>query len=58
MHKSQGFGNFVGGPGRGTARAEAFQLLDGEPATHDIMDGIDTSWNRFLLRRLVSQPTI
>ena len=49
MHKSQGFGNFVGGPGRGPARVEAFQLLDGEPATHDIMDGIDTSWNRVSL---------
>jgi LmbE family N-acetylglucosaminyl deacetylase len=49
MHKSQGFGNFVGGPGRGPGRVEAFQLLDGEPATHDIMDGIDTSWNRFSL---------
>jgi LmbE family N-acetylglucosaminyl deacetylase len=45
MHKTQGFGNFVGG-GRGPARAEAFQLLDGEPATKDIMDGIDTTWNR------------
>ena len=49
MHKSQGFGNFVGGPGRGPTRVEAFQLLDGEPAVHDIMDGIDTSWNRVSL---------
>jgi LmbE family N-acetylglucosaminyl deacetylase len=47
MHKSQGFGNFTGFGGRGASGVEAFQLLDGEPATHDIMDGIDTSWNRF-----------
>jgi LmbE family N-acetylglucosaminyl deacetylase len=50
MHKSQGFGNFVGGPGRGgPTRVEAFQLLDGEPAVQDIMDGIDTSWKRLSL---------
>jgi LmbE family N-acetylglucosaminyl deacetylase len=49
MHKSQGLGNFVGGPGRGPGRVEAFQLLDGEPATQDIMDGIDTSWKRVSL---------
>jgi len=49
MHKSQGFGNFVGGPGRGPGRVEAFQLLDGEPATQDIMDGVDTSWKRVSL---------
>jgi LmbE family N-acetylglucosaminyl deacetylase len=45
MHKTQGFGNFVGG-GRGGGRAEAFQFIDGEPATKDIMDGVDTTWNR------------
>jgi LmbE family N-acetylglucosaminyl deacetylase len=45
MHKTQGFGNF-GGFGGGGARSESFQLLDGEPATNDIMDGIDTTWNR------------
>jgi LmbE family N-acetylglucosaminyl deacetylase len=44
MHKTQGFGNFGGGGG-GT-RTENFQLLDGEPATGDIMDGVDTTWNR------------
>jgi LmbE family N-acetylglucosaminyl deacetylase len=49
MHKSQGFGNFVGGPGRGPTRVEAFQLLAGKLAVHDIMDGIDTSWNRVSL---------
>ncbi len=44
MHKTQGFGNFNGGGGR--SRAESFQLLDGAPASHDLMDGIDTTWNR------------
>src|ERR1035437_410345 len=44
MHKSQGFGNFGGGGGG--ARTESFQLLDGEPATKDILDGVDTTWNR------------
>src|SRR5882724_8236858 len=42
MHKSQGFGS-VGT--RGNAN-ESFQLLDGEPATKDILDGVDTTWNR------------
>jgi LmbE family N-acetylglucosaminyl deacetylase len=48
MHKTQGFGNFGGG-GRGGAgsRPESFTLLGGEPATKDIMDGVDTTWARF-----------
>ncbi len=45
MHKTQGFGNFSGGGGARN-RAENFQLLDGEFTTNDIMDGVDTSWNR------------
>ncbi len=45
MHKTQGFGNFGRGGGSGT-RTETFQLLAGEPATNDIMDGIDTTWSR------------
>jgi LmbE family N-acetylglucosaminyl deacetylase len=44
MHKSQGFGNFGGGGGG--ARTESFVLLDGEPATKDILDGVDATWNR------------
>ncbi|HEY1716834.1 MAG TPA: PIG-L family deacetylase [Verrucomicrobiae bacterium] len=44
MHKTQGFDNLRGG-GNG-ARTESFQLLDGEPATNDILDGVDTTWNR------------
>jgi len=43
MHKSQGFDNFRGG---GNPRPESFSLLDGEPATNDIMDGVDTTWSR------------
>jgi len=44
MHKSQGFDNFRGGGGN--SRPESFQLLAGEPATNDIMDGVDTTWSR------------
>jgi LmbE family N-acetylglucosaminyl deacetylase len=47
MHKSQGFGQGPGGGGGGTGPApQAFSLLDGEAATTDIMDGIDTTWAR------------
>jgi LmbE family N-acetylglucosaminyl deacetylase len=46
MHKSQGFGNFGGFGGGGGARTSSFLVLDGEPATNDIMDGIDTTWSR------------
>jgi LmbE family N-acetylglucosaminyl deacetylase len=45
MHKTQGFGNFGGGGGGG-ARTESFQLLAGESATNDILDGVDTTWSR------------
>ncbi len=44
MHKTQGFGNFGGGGGG--ARSESFQLLAGEPASKDILDGVDTTWGR------------
>ena len=50
MHKTQGFGQLaIGGGGRGTtgARLESFSLLDGAPASKDIMDGIDTTWARY-----------
>ena len=45
MHKTQGFDNFSGFGGGGP-RSESFQLLAGEPATNDILDGVDTTWNR------------
>ena len=44
MHKTQGFGNFGGGGGG--PRTDSFQLLAGEPATKDILDGVDTTWSR------------
>jgi LmbE family N-acetylglucosaminyl deacetylase len=46
MHKTQGFDNFRGFGGGNGARTEYFQLLDGETATNDILDGVDTTWNR------------
>ncbi len=46
MHKTQGFGNFTGFGGGGGPRFESFALLDGQPATNDIMDGVDTTWSR------------
>jgi LmbE family N-acetylglucosaminyl deacetylase len=45
MHKTQGFGNFTVA-GRSGPRVETFQLLDGAPMTNDILDGVDTTWNR------------
>jgi LmbE family N-acetylglucosaminyl deacetylase len=45
MHKTQGFANYTGRGGTGTSY-ESFQLLDGDPATNDILDGVDTTWNR------------
>jgi len=55
MHKTQGFGMDggpgaggpgAGAPGAGGPRTESFLLLGGEPATQDILDGVDTTWNR------------
>ena len=45
MHKTQGFANFTMRGGNGP-HTELFELLAGEPATNDIMDGIDTTWAR------------
>ncbi len=45
MHKTQGFG--VGSPPVNEgSRIEPFVLLDGDPATRDLFDGVDTTWNR------------
>ncbi|MBI1841689.1 MAG: PIG-L family deacetylase, partial [Verrucomicrobia bacterium] len=48
MHKTQGFGNAGGGGGggRGGPNAQTFTLLAGEPATNDLMDGVDLTWRR------------
>jgi len=41
MHKTQGFSPVAGG-----SSIESFLPLAGEPATQDILDGVDTTWNR------------
>lgn len=46
MHKTQGFDTFQFPGDKNEQRTEQFQLLDGEPATADIMDGVNTSWKR------------
>ncbi|HWA10588.1 MAG TPA: PIG-L family deacetylase [Opitutaceae bacterium] len=46
MHKTQGFGVNGALAGRSGPQLESFQLLDGDPASGDIMDGIDTTWAR------------
>jgi LmbE family N-acetylglucosaminyl deacetylase len=46
MHKTQGFDNFRGFGGGNGPRSESFALLGGEPATNDILDGVDTRWGR------------
>jgi hypothetical protein len=46
MHQTQGFANFsVAAAGSGP-RIEHFKVLDGEPVTDDILDGVDTTWAR------------
>jgi LmbE family N-acetylglucosaminyl deacetylase len=42
MHKSQG----VGSPPRRGERKEYFKLLEGQPMTSSLFDGIDASWSR------------
>jgi LmbE family N-acetylglucosaminyl deacetylase len=46
MHKTQGLGNFSGFGGNSGTRYDNFELLDGEPATNDILDGVNTTWSR------------
>jgi LmbE family N-acetylglucosaminyl deacetylase len=46
MHKTQGFDTFRMPGTSGTARPESFHLLDGATATKDILEGVDTTWNR------------
>ena len=45
MHKTQGFG-INDPPVNEGSRVEPFVLLDGESPTRDLMDGVDTTWNR------------
>ena len=42
MHKSQG----VGSPPRRGARKEYFKLLQGEPLTKSLFEGVDMTWSR------------
>jgi LmbE family N-acetylglucosaminyl deacetylase len=44
MHKTQGFDIGDGAVAGGSI--ESFLPLAGESATHDILDGVDTTWNR------------
>lgn len=46
MHKTQGFDHFRGFGGNEGPRTESFELLAGEPATNDVLDGVDTTWAR------------
>src|SRR5262249_11483354 len=45
MHKTQGFGLSEATVNEGS-RIEPFVLLDGEAATRDLLEGVDTTWNR------------
>jgi LmbE family N-acetylglucosaminyl deacetylase len=59
MHKSQG----VGSPPRRGARKEYFKLLEGQPMTSSLFEGIDTTWSRVAnsestatqIRQIISQ---
>jgi hypothetical protein len=45
MHKTQGFDIGYGAAAAGST-TESFLPLAGEPAKQDILDGVDTTWNR------------
>jgi len=42
MHKSQGMGS----PQQKGSFINTFMVTDGEPATHDVMEGVDVSWKK------------
>ena len=46
MHKTQGLGGFTSRNPTGP-NVQNFMLLDGLPATSDLLDGIDTTWARY-----------
>ena len=46
MHKTQGFDLHPISGSNGEPRPEQFELLAGDPASKDIMEGIDTTWGR------------
>ena len=45
MHKTQGFGNFTIGSTSGP-KIETFVQLAGDPASHELFEGIDCTWGR------------
>jgi LmbE family N-acetylglucosaminyl deacetylase len=45
MHKTQGFG-IGSSPLNEGSRIESFVLLAGDATTNDLLDGVDTTWNR------------
>jgi LmbE family N-acetylglucosaminyl deacetylase len=45
MHKTQGFG-LSDAPVTAGSKMESFLLLGGDPATQDLLEGVDTTWNR------------
>jgi len=45
MHKTQGF-DHIGTPLNEGSRVEPFVLLAGDPPAKDLLDGVDTTWNR------------
>ncbi len=45
MHKTQGLGALSSRTASG-ANVQNFMLLAGEPAQHDLMDGVDVTWSR------------
>ena len=51
MHKSQGFGT---AKTRGD-NTEYFKQLDGDPATTDIFENINSTWNRFTATKLIGE---
>jgi len=46
MHRTQGFANFSAAAAGSGPRIESFRVLGGDPASVDIMDGVDTTWGR------------
>ncbi len=46
LHITQGFGGFGGRGGGSGPNVQTFMHMGGEPATNDLMDGIDTTWAR------------
>ena len=46
MHKTQGFDLDAGTVMARRSKTELFRLLAGAPASQDLLDGVDTTWNR------------